>query len=201
MTSTDGTYLHRALSQTDEAYTERLRAAWDALTGPARARVELRRGDTWEGPWFGVVGTDPVMVDTGPRSGESAHRAVPVSGVAAVTVVPETVQVPRGHGVLASLAVRHLDRDDRHVLLDALWDATPPGAWIILHGAHEPMRGPWHGMGVFHEGRVRAVALDPLPGRRDGRVDVVKVALRTIRHVTVTMPPLDERSELRPTGA
>lgn len=200
MSAVEGTYLPRSLSQTDEAYTERLRAAWDALTGPARVRVELRRGDTWEGPWFGVVGTDPVMVDTGPLSGESTHRAVPVAGVAAVTVVPEQVQVPRGHGVVASLAVRHLARETRHVVLEALWDATPPGAWIILHGVAEPMRGPWHGMGVFHQGRVRAVALDPLPGRRDGKVDVVKVALRGIRHVTVTMPPPDERPTLRAAG-
>ena len=184
----------------DEEYAERLRAAWAMLDGPASICLEFKDGRRSRGfPWFGVSEGSPATLDIGPAAYTREHQTVGLSDFVTCFVVPEHVALPPGHGLIAELSVQHMEWRKAWRVVNALYEAVPAGSWVTIYGsAKEPSRGPWFGPGTFGKAGEPGIRFNPLPGRRDGKVSVVTLALREIRYLVVTMPPPGERPTLPP---
>ncbi len=185
----------------DEEYAERLRAAWAALDGPASIYLEFKSGRRSRGyPWFGVSDGNPATLDIGPEQYAREHQDVALSSnIVSCLILPDPVVLPPGHGLIAEISTQHLEWRKAWRVLNALYEAVPAGSWVTIYGsASGPSRGPWLGPGTFGQAGEPGIRFNPLPGRRDGKVSVVTLALREIRHLLVTMPPPDERPASQP---
>lgn len=175
----------------DDAFVAALHTTWASLRGPVRAELTLRDGKTLTGPWYGLAGASPVLVNLGPltRAAGSANHAAPVRSVAVLRAVREPVRLPHAHGIVATLSTQRLTGPMSWRVLNALWEAVPAGAWITLYGpGPTPTTGPWKGLATFGSNREMGVRLDPRHGRTDDRPKPLIVALGTVRHVIVHAP-------------